>query len=143
MMPNFLQLDTTPILKIQYFHLITVDFQPKTLLILFPSIENSTTGIAIMPIHMVFFRCLIVFHLLIQSSPLLNHNIQSGPPEVSYLSPFKQCSKLNRYTKSYQNQYFCCCLTDWAVQAVLFGIPAGLCIHKFPRTLPVWMGYGA
>ena len=23
------------------------------------------------------------------------------------------------------------------------GIPAGLCIHKFPRTLPVWMAYDA
>jgi hypothetical protein len=46
-MPNFSQLATTPILKIQKFHLTIVDFQPKKFLILYPSLENFTTGIAI------------------------------------------------------------------------------------------------
>ena len=42
-MPNFCQLAITPINKI----LTTVDFQPKTFLILYPSLENSTNGIAV------------------------------------------------------------------------------------------------
>ena len=40
-------LPITPICKIQWFHLTTVDFWPKTFLILYPSQENFTTGIAI------------------------------------------------------------------------------------------------
>ena len=41
-------LTTTPILNSTYFHLTTVDFQPKIFLILYISLENSTTGIAIL-----------------------------------------------------------------------------------------------
>ena len=44
---TFLHLAITPILKIQQFHLTTVDLKPKTFLILYPFLENSTTGIAI------------------------------------------------------------------------------------------------
>ena len=45
---TFWHLPITPILKIQWFHLTTVNFYPKTFLIFYPSIENSTTGIAIL-----------------------------------------------------------------------------------------------
>ena len=44
---TFWHLPITPIGKIQWFHLTTVDFMPKTFLILYISLENSTTGIAI------------------------------------------------------------------------------------------------
>ena len=37
----------TPIGKIKWFHLTTVNFYPKTFLILYPSFKNSTTGIVI------------------------------------------------------------------------------------------------
>ena len=47
MKPNLWQLATTPILKIQKFHLTTVEFEPKVFLTLNPSLENSITGIAI------------------------------------------------------------------------------------------------
>ena len=46
MMPSF---DNSPLLQFSKFNnfIITVDFQPKTFLILYPSLENSTTCIAI------------------------------------------------------------------------------------------------
>ena len=44
---TFWHLPITPFLKIQWFPLTTVDFQPKTFLLLYPSFENSTTDIAI------------------------------------------------------------------------------------------------
>ena len=59
-MPNFCQLATTPLLKIQKFHLTTVEFKPKTFLILYPWLENSTTGIAIFP-RKPFFNNIINF----------------------------------------------------------------------------------
>jgi hypothetical protein len=37
----------TPIIKIWSFNLTTVDFQPKTILFLYPYLKNSTNGIAI------------------------------------------------------------------------------------------------
>ena len=49
MMPNFWQLATTPILKIQEFPLgIHIDSEVKIFLILYPPFENSTTRIAIL-----------------------------------------------------------------------------------------------
>ena len=47
MMPNFWQLVITTIVKIWHFHLTTVDLLPKTFLMLYPSLENSTTDIVI------------------------------------------------------------------------------------------------
>ena len=44
---KLLRLPVSPILKIQYFHLTTVDFYAKTFPILYPCLENSTTGNAI------------------------------------------------------------------------------------------------
>ena len=46
---TFWHLSITPIHKVQWFHLTTVVFLSKTFLILYPSLENSTTGIAISP----------------------------------------------------------------------------------------------
>ena len=40
-------LPVTPICKIWWFHLTTVDFLAKTFLILYPSLENHTTNITI------------------------------------------------------------------------------------------------
>ena len=49
---TFWHLPIKPICKIQWFHLTTVNFQPKTFLILYPSLEKSTTGIAILIIQL-------------------------------------------------------------------------------------------
>ena len=47
MMPNFWQLATTPILKIDLFPLGMLIFSKKNFLNLYPSLGNSTTDIAI------------------------------------------------------------------------------------------------
>ena len=47
---KLLRLPVSPIIRIQYFHLTTVDFYAKTFPILHPCLENSTTGIAIVGI---------------------------------------------------------------------------------------------
>ena len=64
MMPNFWQFAMTPILKIQSFHLTTVDFYAKTFPILYPCLENSTTGNAIkiilLPSFLVHFFLVFV-----------------------------------------------------------------------------------
>ena len=44
-----LRLPASPILKVQKFPLVYVDSFAKTFLILYPSLENSTTPIAILP----------------------------------------------------------------------------------------------
>ena len=57
-MPNFWQLATTPILKIQLFHLTAVDFELKSFLMLYLYLENTTTGIAIITnlIHTTYIK---------------------------------------------------------------------------------------
>ena len=52
-------LSITLICKIQWFHLTKVDFEPKTILILYPSLENSTTPIAI--VYIKYFLGLAIF----------------------------------------------------------------------------------
>ena len=66
---TFWHLPITPLRKIQWFHLTTVDFYPKSVLILYPSLENSTTGTAIM-LCKVNIECLAVYyHLSIPNTP--------------------------------------------------------------------------
>ena len=48
MMPNFLHLPITPILKMQWFPLGMFESKAKIFLILYPPFENSTTRIAIL-----------------------------------------------------------------------------------------------
>ena len=51
---HFLITSNTLIIKIWKFHLTKFEFQPKPFLIFYPSLENSTTGIAI-AITLTFF----------------------------------------------------------------------------------------